>query len=238
VANAEPQALRQSRKNPKASEQPHKFPTVRELLWQCSDRGETNMDVEATNENNEVEQNTKTECNFVGKINNSNKRWLVVAVAGTALVAAFAIGFATNSAVDYNHHHNHRLIAACPQDVFNAVNNVQPDWVAPLWQPVEDNMLPLIPKISTNDSAKQVVVTANIPAMNADNVKVRVEGRSLMISARQEKDKIINRDRKNAQEQCAMSTFQATLPLPQNIRPDKMQTNFKDGVLTISIPKT
>lgn len=98
-------------------------------------------------------------------------------------------------------------------------------------------MLPPIPTIATKDTPKAVVVTANLPAIKAENVKVRIQGRELLINANQEKDKCVNAG-KNAEEQCNMTTFQATLPLPRNIQSDKMQTNMKDGVLTISIPKT
>lgn len=164
------------------------------------------------------------------------KRGAVAVLACAALMGAFCLGYAVNevdgvpqkAVVAQNDN------ALCPfvRDV--ALRPV----VVPYFQPDALNaILPDLPRITTRDSAKAVVVTANLPALKPENVKVKIQGHNLFINADQEKDKIA-RAGSDTQEQCNMSTFQATLPLPRNIQSDKMHTSFNNGVLTVSIPKT
>lgn len=161
----------------------------------------------------------------------------VAVLAGVALVMSFLAGYAVNDAIPpqqqvvmQRNMPAQRLIDfAAVHPEFLAFQPDRLDAIMP--------MLPDLPTIATNDTARAVVVTANLPTVKPENVKVKIRGHELVINADQERDKCVNAG-KNSQEQCTMSAFQATLPLPSNIQADKMHSNIKDGVLTISIPKT
>ncbi len=197
---------------------------------------EPQVDIQAAN-NQAASNKWSNAGQGIGKFARLNKPWIVAAVAGTALVASFALGFAMhNTFADQG-----RAGESCQRPAIVGVmdDTMAPDWFAPMpaWRAHDlSSVLSSVPRISTKNTSKSVVVTANLPAINPENLNVRIEGHSLLITG-QEHDKLVNHER-NAQEQCAISSFQAALPLPQNVQPDKMQTNYRNGILTISIPKT
>jgi len=92
-------------------------------------------------------------------------------------------------------------------------------------------------QVDVVESDKDVKVAAELPGVEEGDIDVRVSDGMLTISAekkagREEKDDgYILRER-------SFGRVERTLSLPEDVDPDAAQASFKDGVLTVTFPKT
>ncbi len=102
------------------------------------------------------------------------------------------------------------------------------------WLPVSQRFMP---KLDMIESEEKFEVKLDLPGMKADQVHVDLKGTELWISGqkaeeREEEGKTYHRIERRHGE------FQRVLPLPANVDEEKIEATFKDGVLTIVVPKT
>ena len=90
------------------------------------------------------------------------------------------------------------------------------------------------PKIELNDSAKAVTISAELPGMTEKDVQVEIANGTLTI--RGEKKAERNGEGKYFTERY-YGSFERQSPL-QDVQEDKAEASFKNGVLTISLPKS
>lgn len=94
------------------------------------------------------------------------------------------------------------------------------------------------PLVDLADNGKEYLVTAEIPGISKDDLRIEVAQDSLEISGEtsveeKEEDKetgYLRRERR-------YSRFYRALPLPENVLTDKVEAELKDGLLTITLPK-
>lgn len=93
-------------------------------------------------------------------------------------------------------------------------------------------------QVSLHDKGNDYVVTAKIPGARRGDINVRLSGQLLTLSssARGGSSKTANNGRMAQQDQYA-SSFQQAFTLPGPVDAAKMTSNFKNGVLTLTIPK-
>jgi len=86
------------------------------------------------------------------------------------------------------------------------------------------------------ETDNEVVVTASLPGVKPEDVDVTITGDTLCIrgevksEAKVEKTSYLRQERR-------FGAFSRTIALPIPIQSDKAEAKFKDGVLTLSIPK-
>jgi HSP20 family protein len=94
-----------------------------------------------------------------------------------------------------------------------------------------------MPRLDVAETAKEILVTAELPGLDEKNVNVNVSGDQLVISGEKlcEKD-----DRKQTWHRIERSwgSFQRVLPLYAEIDRNAIKASFKKGVLTVILPKT
>jgi HSP20 family protein len=94
------------------------------------------------------------------------------------------------------------------------------------------------PKINVSETDKELRISAEIPGVKADDIEVMLDEDSLTIRGeikqeREDQDK----DRNYHVRERFEGAFSRTLPLPFRADPGKVQASFRDGVLTITMPK-
>lgn len=92
------------------------------------------------------------------------------------------------------------------------------------------------PSIDVSETAKQVNIKAELPGMEADDIDLEVRDEMVLIrgekkSEREEKDEQFYRLERS------YGSFHRSIPLPAEINVDKAKANFKNGVLSIKLPK-
>ncbi len=93
-------------------------------------------------------------------------------------------------------------------------------------------------QVSLDTKGKDYVVTARIPGAKKGDIDVRLSGRLLTLSSKEEgsSSKTANNGQLTQQDQYA-SSFQQAFTLPGPVNASEMNSKFKNGVLTLTIPK-
>jgi len=82
----------------------------------------------------------------------------------------------------------------------------------------------------------EIKIKADLPGVEKSAIKVNVKDNILSIEAKTQKSKEEKGDKVIKQERFVGSFYRA-MSLPSDANPEKMTTEYKDGVLTIKIPK-
>lgn len=91
-------------------------------------------------------------------------------------------------------------------------------------------------QVSLTEKGNDYVVTAKIPGARQDDINVRLSGQLLTLSSSAKGGS--SQTAKNGQmTQQYASSFQQAFTLPGPVNAAEMKSHFKDGVLTLTIPK-
>lgn len=80
-----------------------------------------------------------------------------------------------------------------------------------------------------------IVIRADVPGITADELDITLEGDTLTIRGEVKREKVD--DRKYVLLERPTGRFERTLNINTPIDADHVEANFKDGVLTLTIPK-
>jgi HSP20 family protein len=106
-----------------------------------------------------------------------------------------------------------------------------PGW-GELGAPFEGRM----PKVDVIDRDDKVVVRAEVPGVEKDDLDVSVSDNSVTIKGETKREE---KEEKGDYYRCETSrgSFSRTVRLPSAVDSEKIKTQFKDGVLELKIPK-
>jgi len=93
------------------------------------------------------------------------------------------------------------------------------------------------PCVDVSETEKELVVKAEIPGMDAKDVDITLENRVLSIKGEKKQEKEEKDEHYRRTERC-YGSFTKNLRLPYEVEQDKIKADYKDGVLTIKLPKT
>jgi HSP20 family protein len=92
------------------------------------------------------------------------------------------------------------------------------------------------PAVDMHETKDDVVVTAELPGVNEKDIHLSITGDVLTLRG----ERNWNQDMK--QDNCFRverwyGRFERSLPLPMPVQADKVKASYRDGVLTITLPK-
>jgi len=93
------------------------------------------------------------------------------------------------------------------------------------------------PAIDVYEENDDVVVKAELPGIEKDNLEVNLTDHTLTIKGEKKKEEEI-KDEKYYRSERSYGSFMRTLELPTDVQSDKVQATFKNGILEVRIPKT
>ena len=94
----------------------------------------------------------------------------------------------------------------------------------------------ITPAIDVHATDDEIVVTAALPGMRAEDVEITLTGQSLTLRGETKADESIERDQYLFRER-RFGTFSRSFELPVRVQSEKADASFADGVLTLRIPK-
>lgn len=95
----------------------------------------------------------------------------------------------------------------------------------------------MMPAVDVSETEEAVRVNAELPGMAPEDVEVHVENNYLVL--RGEKKAQRKEKKENAvHSECSFGSFSRSIPLPAEIQSDKVTATFKNGVLTVTLPKS
>jgi len=83
---------------------------------------------------------------------------------------------------------------------------------------------------------KEIVVRLEVPGMEKEDFSITVEGNTLYLSGEKRYERQTRNSTYHVMER-AYGAFQRTIPLPHIIDADRAQASYKNGVLSIRMPK-
>lgn len=88
--------------------------------------------------------------------------------------------------------------------------------------------------IGAND--KEYTITVEVPGVREKDIALELSGNCLVIKG-EKKQESEDRKKNYYRMECSYGSFRRTLTLPEDAVDEKIDATFKDGVLTISIPR-
>ena len=93
------------------------------------------------------------------------------------------------------------------------------------------------PKVDVKDEEKKFVVEAELPGLTEKDIDVKVENNLLTISSKKSEEKEEKKDGYILKERKS-SAFCRSFTLPDHVDREKIEARYKNGLLTLVIPKT
>lgn len=93
-----------------------------------------------------------------------------------------------------------------------------------------------IPSADISETKDNVVVKAELPGLEAKDIDVSISGDVMTVKGEKKKEE----EKKDEHFYCCeryAGSFQRSFQLPVGVKGDKVEATFKNGVLTITLPK-
>jgi len=92
------------------------------------------------------------------------------------------------------------------------------------------------PKVDVFEEADHIVMKAELPGVEKDNIAINVNGRVLTLKGERSYDNEVKEEKYTLRER-AYGKFQRSFTLPAETDSEKIKAEYKDGVLELNIPK-
>lgn len=94
-----------------------------------------------------------------------------------------------------------------------------------------------VPKVDILDRDTEIEVQAALPGVAKDSLDVTINNQTITIRAAMRRESNAG-DGQYFRREISRGEFQRSIPLPVNVDGDNAKASFKDGMLTVIIPKT
>jgi HSP20 family protein len=93
------------------------------------------------------------------------------------------------------------------------------------------------PRVDIAETPEEFVVKAELPEVNKEDVHVTVENGMLTLRGERKQEKE-EKGKKFHRIERSYGSFSRAFTLPDNVDDSKVKASFKDGMLTVQLPKT
>lgn len=93
------------------------------------------------------------------------------------------------------------------------------------------------PSVDMYETKDEVVVTADLPGLNEKEIHLSITGDMLTLRGERQWNQQVKQENYYRGERW-FGKFERALPLPVPVQADKVKASYRDGVLTVSLPKT
>ena len=92
------------------------------------------------------------------------------------------------------------------------------------------------PKVDVSETEKEVKVVAELPGMDEKDIQLSLEHDTLVISG-EKKSESEDKGKNFHRVERSFGSFSRVIALPSEVEADKVEAEFKKGVLTVTLPK-
>lgn len=132
---------------------------------------------------------------------------------------------------------NHHIGARLRYEIDDIFNHMSRGYDISSFRPASHKLGKINPNIDISESEKEFLITAELPAMNENDIEITLTEAQLTIKG----EKKIDQNTEKADHHIAERTFgnfERSFQLPTEIDSHKTSASFKQGVLCITLPKT
>src|SRR5882762_7423497 len=95
---------------------------------------------------------------------------------------------------------------------------------------------PWSPSVDIYETENELVLKADLPDVKLEDIEVRVENETLTLKGERKFEKDENVKGYHRIER-SYGTFERSFAVPSTVDPEKVQAEYKNGVLTVKLPK-
>jgi HSP20 family protein len=99
----------------------------------------------------------------------------------------------------------------------------------------------LAPRVDVSETSKELRLTFELPGVEEKDIDVSLSGNELTIKGEKRPEREEKKDQEEGRVyhrvERSFGAFQRTMTVPFDVEPDKVMAEFKDGVLTVTLPK-
>jgi len=100
----------------------------------------------------------------------------------------------------------------------------------------ESTFMTWAPAIDIAEHDNEYVVKFELPGVNKEDVKITLESNVMIISGEKKQEKEAKKENYHRVER-SYGSFQRSFTLPTTVKSDKIDASYKDGILSILLPK-
>ena len=100
----------------------------------------------------------------------------------------------------------------------------------------ETSLSPWVPVLDVHEDKNQFTVNLEVPGLKREDISVQLEDGDLVISGERRTESVSNDTEVHRQER-AYGKFSRTISLTAAVQADKVKAAYKDGILTVTLPK-
>jgi HSP20 family protein len=108
-----------------------------------------------------------------------------------------------------------------------------PDWM-PAPAPADRNWFPAV---NVEEDADRLLLTAELPGLVQDDVEIQIENDVLTIRGEKVDERREGNDTRYHVWERRYGAFERALRLPRTVKADQITADFKNGVLSVNMPK-
>lgn len=94
-----------------------------------------------------------------------------------------------------------------------------------------------VPAVNVSETDNAFELEMAVPGKSKDDFEITIENNMLIISSESE-DSSETAEKNFTRKEYSYSSFKRSFSLPENVKSDKIDAKYQDGVLKLSIPKT
>jgi len=94
-----------------------------------------------------------------------------------------------------------------------------------------------LPAVDLYEDKDNVIVKAELPGMKKDEINISLHEGVLTLAGERKEEKE-SKDAEVYRSERFLGRFQRTITLPSPVQMDKVHAAYKDGILTVTLPKT
>jgi HSP20 family protein len=94
-----------------------------------------------------------------------------------------------------------------------------------------------VPKVDVKEEEKEIIVSAELPGMDQKDLDVTVTEDSVRIAG-EKKQEEKEEEKGYYRRETSYGSFERVIDLPTEVEQDKVEAEFRNGVLTIRLPKS
>ena len=126
---------------------------------------------------------------------------------------------------------------------FDEFDNFFDDFMTRKWPRLMDWNVPILsqanfPRVDIIDHENDIEVKAALPGVKKEDIDVSIINQTITIRASCKEEKKEEEKGKYFRREISQGEFQRTISLPEYVNDEKAKASFKDGLLTVMIPKT
>jgi HSP20 family protein len=91
--------------------------------------------------------------------------------------------------------------------------------------------------LDIDENDQNYLVTTEMPGVNAENIQVKLDGDYLLIEAETPEQVTEKEGTRSLMKERRYGRFSRRVRLPQAVNSDKIEATYKDGVLSLTLPK-